>query len=98
MPIARSIAASSAPEHAGFEQHLGVGLAAHHPPCCGELAADIAIVVDFPVEGDDISPVGRVHRLRAAGAEVDDGEPPLAKRRSAFRLDPDTCAIGATMA
>jgi hypothetical protein len=39
-----------------------------------------------------------VHRLRPAGGEIDDGEPALAERRPAFRLDPDAAAVGTAMA
>ena len=34
-------------------------------PCSTEFPADVAIIVDFPVEGYDVAPVGRMHWLRA---------------------------------
>ena len=66
-------------------------------PAAASSATDIAVIVDFAVEGDDVAAVGGMHRLRAAGAEIDDGEPALAERRPALRLDPDAAAVGTAM-
>ena len=38
-----------------------------------------------------------MHRLRAAGAEIDDGEPALAQRDAACGFGPDITAIGTAM-
>ena len=86
-----------APKRAGFQQHLGVGIAAHGMAGRLQLAADVAVVVDFAVEGDDEAPVGRMHRLRAAGTEIDDGEPALTQRHAALGLDPDVAGVGTAM-
>ena len=87
-----------APERAGFQQHLGIGIAAHRPAGGCKLAADVAVIVDLAVEGDDVAPVGRMHRLRAAGTEIDDREPALRQHRAAFGLDPDPAAVGTAVA
>jgi len=34
-----------------------------------------------------------MHRLRAAGTEIDDGKPALAEHRATFGLDPDFAGI-----
>ena len=86
-----------APKRAGFQQHLGIGVAAHGMAGRLQLAADVAVIVDFTIEGDDKSPIGRMHRLRAAGAEIDDGKPPLAQRHAAFGLDPDFAGVRPAM-
>ena len=62
-----------------------------------QLAADVAVIVDFTIEGDDESLIGRMHRLRAAGAEIDDGKSPLAQRHAAFGLDPDFTGVRPAM-
>ena len=49
-----------------------------------QLAADVAVIVDFAIERDDEAPVGRMHRLRATRTEIDDGEPALAERHADF--------------
>src|ERR1700683_3581159 len=48
IPIARPIARST-PHSA----HFGIGIAAHGASGGGKLFADVAVIVDFAVEGDD---------------------------------------------
>src|SRR5262249_41774607 len=86
-----------APQGAGFEQNFGIGIAAHGTPGGLQLATDIAVIVDFAVEGDDVAPIGRMHRLRAAGTEIDDGEPALPKCHTALGLAPAVAGIWTTM-
>ena len=62
-----------------------------------QLAADVAVIVDFAIERDDEAPVGRMHGLRAAGTEIDDGEPTLAQCHAAFGLDPDFAGVRSAM-
>ena len=86
-----------APQRAGFKQHFGIGIAAHRTAGRLQLAADVAVIVDFAVEGDDVTPIRRMHRLRAAGTEIDDGEPALTERHAGLGLDPDRAGIGTAM-
>ena len=97
MPMARSSAAST-PHSAQASSRTSVSESLRITPGRGELAAYVAVVVDLAVEGDGVAAVGGVHRLRAAGAEIDDGEPALAERHPALGLDPDTAAIRTAMA
>ena len=98
MPMARSIAAST-PHSAQASSSTSVSESLRITPAGGgELAADVAVVVDLAVEGDDVAAVGGMHRLRAAGAEIDDGEPALAQRHAALGLDPDAAAVRPAMA
>src|SRR5262249_3824328 len=85
------------PQRAGFEQNFGIGVAAHRTPGGLQLATDIAVIVDFAVEGDDVAPIGGMHRLRAARTEIDDGKPALPKHHAALGLDPDVAGIWTTM-
>src|SRR5262249_15971748 len=58
---------------------------------------DIAVIVDFAVESNDVATIGRMHRLRPAWAEIDDGEPALAQRHAAFGLDPHGARVRPAM-
>src|SRR6266566_9143686 len=49
---------------------------------------DTATTEIYTLSLHDALPIGRMHRLRPAGAEIDDGEPALAQRHAAFGLDP----------
>src|SRR5207244_7908890 len=62
-----------------------------------ELAANVTVVIDLAVEGDDIAAVAGMHGLRAAGAQVDDREPALTDHHAAFCIDPDRTGIGSAM-
>src|SRR5262249_31503640 len=75
----------------------GVRIGAHEAAGRLELASYIAIIVDLAVEGDHVATIGRMHRLRAAGAEVDDGKPALAESDAAFGVNPDVSGIRAAM-
>jgi len=45
-----------------------------------------------------VAGVRRMHGLRAAGGEIDDGEPALTQRHPACRLDPDRTGVRSTVA
>ena len=66
-----------APLGPALQQHLGVGVREERMARPLELRAQLAVVVDDPVE-DDRQPERVVdHRLRAALGQVDDREPPV---------------------
>ena len=89
-------AASRVPvgERARLQQYFSIGIAADGAPCSTEFPADLAIIVDFPVEGYDVTPVGRMHRLRAAWTEIDDRETTLPEYYPRLGLDPYPPCIG----
>ena len=62
---------------AGFEDHLGIGMAAKANAACGQLRADFLVAVNLAVIDDDETAAGRNHRLMAGGREIDDREPAL---------------------
>ena len=57
------------------EDAFGVGLGAKRPSI-GERCAQLAVIVDFAVMGDDRS-VRPMHGLRAGRGEIDNGEPAM---------------------
>src|SRR5215475_239298 len=59
------------------QEHFGVAGRAEALAARLEVGAQGAVVVDLPVEDDGMSALGAEHRLRAAGARIDDGEPPV---------------------
>ena len=64
--MARSIALSIPHSAQDFEQYLCIGITAHGATGDRKLVAYGAVVVDFAVEGDDVTTIGRMHRLCAA--------------------------------
>jgi hypothetical protein len=66
------------------QQHLGVGAGAEDVALRLQLAAQLAVVVDLAVEGDDELAVGTHHGLCAALAEVDDGQAAVAQGDAAI--------------
>ena len=97
IPMVRSTAAST-PHSAQASSSTSVSesLRIARPAAASSLT-DIAVVVDLAVEGDDVTPVGRMHRLRTAGTEIDDREPALRQHGAALGLDPDPAAVGTAM-
>jgi hypothetical protein len=85
------------PQRTGLEQHLGVGIAAHGTPGVAKLLADVAIIVDLAVEGDDVTTIGRVHGLGTARAQIDDRESALAEHDPDLGLDPSGTGIRTAM-
>ena len=70
------------PGGAGFEQHLGVGLAPERYAGRFEPRAQPREVVDLAVAGDHERAAGGHHGLAAARREIDDGEAPVSERNS----------------
>ena len=68
-----------APFRVGGEQHLGVRAGVEGVPEALQLRPQLDVVEDLAVVGDPEPPVGRAHGLVAGGAQVDDGEPPVAE-------------------
>ena len=56
------------------QQDLGVGVGLEGIALGFELLAQLAVVVDFAVEGDAQAAIGSGHRLGTGGGEIDDGE------------------------
>jgi hypothetical protein len=67
-----------APLPVAGKDHLGVGLALEGMAKARKLGLDLRIVEDLAVESDDEAVA--LHRLRAAGGEVDDREPRMHQR------------------
>src|SRR5262249_15678590 len=63
-----------------------------------QLAADIAIIVNLSIEGNAVARVGRMHRLSASRAEINNGKSALPERYAACRFDPHRAGIGPAMA
>ncbi len=57
-----------------------------------QLTAQVGEIVDFPVENDDVTPIGADHRLMAGRREIDDGEADEAKTDRI--LAPDAGIVG----
>ncbi len=62
-----------APLEVCLEEHLAVTGGGERPTECGQLVADLEVVVDLAVVGHR-TPSGNDHRLSARGGEVEDGE------------------------
>ena len=88
--------AHAAAGHA-LEDDLGVGAAAEGDALALEAGAEIAVVVDLAVEGDDAAAVGRSHRLVAGRRQVDDGQPAEAERDAGRRVDAVAGVVGAAV-
>ena len=63
----------------GVDDRFGVGMSLEPVAARLEIAPELEVVVDFPVEHNPDRPVFVGHRLLAAGA-VDDGQPAVAER------------------
>ena len=72
------------------EDHFGIGIAAEDMAQPRQLGPDLGVIENLAVEGDD-QPVA-LHRLRAAGGEVDNGEARMHQR--AMTVRPDVVAVG----
>ena len=70
----------------GGEDDLGVALAAEGVAPGRQLGLQLAVVVDLAVVGDGERAVGGAHRLRAAGAEVDDRQSAMAEAHRAVAV------------
>lgn len=57
--------------------------------------AQLKMVVDLAFEGDVVTPTSRSHGLRAARAQVEDGQPTVRRPESAKRVAPQPGVIGA---
>src|SRR5689334_14568310 len=67
-----------------------------------EFVAQLAIVVDFAVEGENEAAVGREHRLVAGGRRIDDGEAAMAQACRVSRIvdyirNPDALIVATAM-
>ena len=65
---------------------------------CIQLRADIEMIVNLPVEGDDEAAAIAEHRLRAGTGQIENREPPVTERDTILAVRPDTTCIRATMA
>ena len=73
--------ALDAPLGEGFEHDLRVRVGAEDAAPPFEHGAQLAVVVNLPVEGDAEAAVGREHRLVPRAARVDDRQPPVPQTR-----------------
>ena len=55
------------------------------------------MIVDFPIEADGESAIGRMHRLMALRREIDDCEPAVGKTVACFLIQPDALIVRPTM-
>ena len=62
----------------GVEQDLRIGARDELIPQGLQLSPQLLKVVDLAVENQDVTPVPGDHGLGPGGAEIDDGEPPVA--------------------
>jgi hypothetical protein len=70
------------------QQHLGIRVAAKTLALRLERVTELLEVVDLPVENDDVTSVGRRHRLVPRLGQIDDGEPPESQPRFSFAPGP----------
>ena len=77
-----------------LQHHLGVGIAAEAIAARHQFVAQFPVIIDLAVEGNGVTPASAVHRLRAIGAEVDDGEPLVGKTGPAPCRQPQAAAVG----
>jgi len=61
------------------------------------MAAELGVVVDLAVEGEDEAAVGRHHRLVARGRQVDDRQPSVTKTNTGIGVDPNAAIIGSAV-
>ena len=85
------------PFEEGRQHHLGVGMSAKAMAAAFQLRAQLLKIIDLAVVDDDVAAIGRVHRLRAGLAQVDDGKPPMPERDAGFRLRPGIAAVRPAM-
>src|SRR6185312_10643876 len=76
------------PMRKALKQHLRVGAAAQGDTRLPKLLSEVAIVVDFAVEGDDEAAVRRHHRLVARGADIDDREAAMTEGDAGIGIAP----------
>ena len=63
-------------------------------PSCFERRAQLPVIVDLPIKGDDELAVGAHHRLRAPFGKVDDRQPAMPEAHTLILRIPLAKAIG----
>ena len=80
------------------QQHLGVACRPEGVPSRLQVRPDLAVVVDLAVEDDDSLAGSVLHRLVAAGREVDDREAPVPEADPAVGRPPQPGVVRAAVA
>ena len=58
-----------------------------------DLGADRKVAVDLAVVGDDVAPVGRMHRLVTGGRKIDDRQAAVHERGACLAIDLDIMVV-----
>src|SRR5690348_10880414 len=66
-------------------------------PGLRELAAELGVVVDLSVEGDDEPSAGTVHRLVTGRREIHDRKAPVPQSYASRLINPDAFIIGSAV-
>lgn len=72
----------------GVENGFGVGRGAEAVAFAAQLATQLAVVVDFAIEGDDELAVFAFHRLVAGRRRIEDAQAAMSEADFAVRIDP----------
>lgn len=87
-----------APVPVAVEQDFGVAVGMENAAGALQLLAQFAEVVDFAVEDQYAAAGGVDHRLIARGAQVEDGQPPVAEQNAPVGGSPLSVGVGSALA
>src|SRR5687767_5445373 len=89
-----------APTRNSGKKYLGVGMTAplRGPATDFELPAEVEVVVDLAVKGEDVPARVRKHWLMAGWRQVQDRQPAVPKADTCSLVDPDPGIVGSAMA
>jgi hypothetical protein len=73
---------ANAPFHESGEKDFGVSTGVEDMTAALQFRPQLEEIVDFPVQRDDQAAITRPHWLVTGGAQVEDGEPPVAHQQS----------------
>ena len=62
-----------------------------------QIGAYCLCVINLTIEDKDMAAAGQHHRLVPCRRQIDNCQPPVAKRNARLRLNPDTAVIGPTV-
>ena len=82
----------------GFEQYLGIAVAAKARALCHQVLAQSGMVVDLAVEDDGQLCIGGHHGLMTGGAQIEDGQAAVTHAGLLVGREPQAFVVRATVA
>src|ERR1700730_1753414 len=66
-------------------------------PASLQFAANVEVIIDFPVKGNREAPALALHRLRAGFGEIEDRQTAVSEGNAAGGIGPDTAGVRTAM-